>query len=93
MAPECLRDRKYSQASDVWSFGITVIEIYTRDRPYPNIPPFQAATKVAAGELVPPIPHNMEAPLAFQLKRVFSYNPAERPTFEQICEAIRLFEA
>ena len=28
-APEAMKDSKYTQASDVWSFGITLVEVYT----------------------------------------------------------------
>ena len=37
MAPECIKFRKYSFKSDVWAFGITIIEILTRKIPYPHI--------------------------------------------------------
>ena len=35
-APEALMKQEYSEKTDVWSFGITVIEIFTREIPYPN---------------------------------------------------------
>ena len=28
-APECLKNREFSHASDVWAFGITVLEIFS----------------------------------------------------------------
>ena len=37
MAPECIKTNKYSFKSDVWAFGITIIEILTRKIPYPHI--------------------------------------------------------
>ena len=36
MAPECITEGEYSTKSDVWAFGITMIEILTRDLPYPD---------------------------------------------------------
>jgi serine/threonine protein kinase len=36
-APECLKDEKYSSKSDVWSFGMCLVEILTRGPPFPNL--------------------------------------------------------
>ena len=36
MAPECITTSKYSLKSDVWAFGVTVIEIITQSVPYPE---------------------------------------------------------
>ena len=36
MARESIEHKKYSQKSDVWSFGITLIEMYLRSIPYPG---------------------------------------------------------
>ncbi len=33
MSIEALKHKKYSEKSDVWSFGITCIEILTQDKP------------------------------------------------------------
>ena len=42
MAPECITNAKYSDKSDVWSYGVLIVEIVTADVPYPGIPPLQA---------------------------------------------------
>lgn len=36
MAPECFQ-RQYSQKSDVWAFGVTVVEILTQNIPFPDM--------------------------------------------------------
>jgi len=36
MAKESIEHRRYSQKSDVWSYGITIIEMYIRSTPYPG---------------------------------------------------------
>ena len=38
LAPECLKDHLYTSKSDVWSFGITLWEIFSHGAtPYPGI--------------------------------------------------------
>merc|ERR1712185_522967 len=38
-APEAMKDGRYTQASDVWSFGITLVEVYSDGaQPYPGMP-------------------------------------------------------
>ena len=37
MSIEALKKKKYSEKSDVWSFGITCIEILTKDNPCKKI--------------------------------------------------------
>ena len=44
-APECCVDFTYSEKSDVWAFGITVIELVTRKAPYPDMNVVHVATK------------------------------------------------
>ena len=37
MAPEVLECEEYSKASDVYSFGLIVYEIFMGERPFPNM--------------------------------------------------------
>ena len=34
MAPEILKDRKYSSESDIWSLGVLLYELLTKEHPY-----------------------------------------------------------
>ncbi len=40
MSPESLEQKIYSPATDVWAFGVVLIEIFTRKDPYPTMEPF-----------------------------------------------------
>ena len=37
MAPESIKENKYSTKSDVWAFGVTIVEILTQQNPYPHL--------------------------------------------------------
>ncbi|XP_062018858.1 mitogen-activated protein kinase kinase kinase 1-like [Rosa rugosa] len=60
MAPEVfsakMKNQGYGPPADIWSLGCTVLEMLTRQVPYPGLEPFQAFFKIAMGEL-PHVPH------------------------------------
>ena len=37
MAPECIKSNKYSTKSDIWAFGVTIVEILSHKQPYPDL--------------------------------------------------------
>ena len=37
MSPESITKNQYSTKSDVWSFGVTIVEIWTQKTPYPQL--------------------------------------------------------
>ena len=44
MSPESITKNQYSTKSDVWSFGVTIIEIWTQKIPYPEFSLFQVVS-------------------------------------------------
>jgi len=90
MAPECINDRKYSIKSDVWSFGITVLEILTRDRPYKDKDAVSIVAMIMYGEYSPisEIPNDTPEQLVNVLKKCFEFNESDRPDFDWICEVL-----
>eukprot|EP01114_Cavostelium_apophysatum_P018139 TRINITY_DN5544_c0_g1_i4.p1 TRINITY_DN5544_c0_g1~~TRINITY_DN5544_c0_g1_i4.p1 ORF type:complete len:306 (+),score=67.20 TRINITY_DN5544_c0_g1_i4:223-1140(+) len=85
MAPECLRERTYSFKTDVYAFGVTLIEIFTRQVPFAELDLFQLATKVGNGTFVPSAPPGVPPFFANIMNRCLASNPDDRPSFEQIC--------
>lgn len=56
-APEALHYRKYSSASDVWSYGCLLYEIWSLgNKPFQNMTNIQAFEKVTEGYRLPPPP-------------------------------------
>ncbi|PRP79419.1 putative leucine-rich repeat receptor-like protein kinase [Planoprotostelium fungivorum] len=86
MAPEAMRNRVYSQATDVFSFGVTVWEILTDQEPWTNISPVEAALKVITHGERMEIPDGVEFWLSKLIRDCWEEDPANRPLFPQICE-------
>ncbi|KAJ2949679.1 hypothetical protein O0L34_g15606 [Tuta absoluta] len=80
-APEALKYNKFSNKSDMWSFGILLWEIYSFGRvPYPRIPLAEVVRHVERG-------YRMEAPEGCPagpyevMRAAWHAEPAQRPTF------------
>jgi len=84
MAPECLIEKKYSAKSDIWAYGVTVIEILTRKEPYPEIDAVVAASNVMHKNLSPTIPQNCPPQMVDIIQLCFSRDTSQRPSFKQI---------
>ena len=79
-------DEKFSSASDVWSFGVTCIEILQQDGMFPR-PAIRSKpalmTMVAAGE-VHPQPTGCSDEVCAVLLQCWQFDPAARPTFPDL---------
>jgi len=87
MAPEVITDQNYSEKSDVYSFGITVWEILTNKKPFPNIENkedlYEAVTK---NNERPPFPKDIFCPdsLRSLICSCWDKDPNVRPSFRNI---------
>lgn len=85
MAPEVIRHEPYSEAADVYSYGIVLWELVSRQQPFSGLTPIQAAFAVARQGLRPQLPPDVQPLLAGLIRRCWAANPAMRPSFNQIC--------
>ena len=83
-APEAIKRGEYSEKTDVWSFGITVIEILTRKPPYPYQTGSEVISLVGNGQL--PIEWNEkwvnEEMKEFLIEKCFAFDPNQRYSFK-----------
>ena len=81
MAPESLMKKEFSPASDVWSFGVVMWEMFSpREKPYDGMDNTQVAVNVNQGmrlAIPEPYPPTVES----IMKACWQHNPSKRPSF------------
>ena len=90
MAPESLRYTTFSSASDAWSFGVTIWEIYTfGEKPYfLQISNEDVCQKIVDG-LTLDLPEQCPETIKDIMNQCWNYQPNERYTFEDIVSMIK----
>jgi len=89
MAPEALMNRIYSTKSDVWAFGCVIVEMVTRDEPYPDQEVVAAAAGVSMRTQRPDIPQEyLVDDIITALKDIIAqccmYDAQDRPDMKSI---------
>jgi len=80
-APEVLRNEPYTEKVDIYSFGMVMWEMVSRQDPFPNVPPFQVILMVGTQRHRPTIPDNCPPEWRTLLTICWEDNADLRPSF------------
>ena len=85
-APEGMSSLKFSSASDVWSYGITCVEIFQDGAfPYPEVRSNPDVMKMVCTQgYVHPQPKGCSAGVYAELVKCWSFEPSQRPEFAEL---------
>ena len=81
MAPESLMRKEFSPATDVWSFGVVMWEMYNpKVKPYKGMNNTQVAVNVNQGMRLS-IPEEYPPIVISIMKACWQHHPSKRPSF------------
>ncbi|CAJ0570281.1 unnamed protein product, partial [Mesorhabditis spiculigera] len=88
MSPEAMQNLYFSEASDVWSYGILLYELFTLGGlPYPGMPDDKVPERVTNGERNPR-PVYCHEELYHLMLESWKETPEERPKFTNCVEVL-----
>jgi len=93
MAPELIRHEQCSQSVDVWSYGIILWELLTRQVPYQDWNQQQVMWEVGNGRIKTPVPATTPPQIGAIIKRCIEMEPEKRSTFDEITKMIPFAES
>lgn len=89
MAPEVLKGKTYTTASDVYSFAVVMWEILARKKPYRKFKSLdQLRNGICKHSYREKIPSDWPIELIYLIETCWKPEPTERKTFPQILEAL-----
>jgi len=88
-APEVIAGETYTEAADVYSFGIILWELATRKIPFDDVPSYDL-NKLVIGGTRPPEPSD-ECPREYKdlMKQCWAPRPTQRPSFPEIVKTFQ----
>ena len=79
----------YSKPSDIYAYGLLMLEIYSRKPPFHELQPLTVVFRVGKGEQ-PKIPDDCPQLVSEVMRQCWKRNPGERPTIQNILEGKKI---
>jgi len=92
MPPEVIRHEAYSQTADVFSYGVVLWQLLTRENPFADKSQVEAAAAVALEDRRPPSPAGIPTSVLDLINNCWTKEPDERPAFPSIIERLGSIE-
>ncbi|KAL3149707.1 hypothetical protein ABBQ38_013537 [Trebouxia sp. C0009 RCD-2024] len=91
MAPELVSDpERVSEKADVWSLGMVLWEMLTRQVPFTHLTPQQIIAGLMVGNLQPEVPDWCEQEWRLAMESCWEVNPDHRPSLRDLARRLEL---
>lgn len=87
MAPEVVKQTKYTRKSDIWSLGCLVVEMMTGNHPFPDCSQLQAIFRIGHAQVTPTIPDTATEEAKKFLESTFMLDDSLRPDASELLES------
>mmetsp|Transcript_59628 Transcript_59628/g.118474 ORF Transcript_59628/g.118474 Transcript_59628/m.118474 type:complete len:122 (+) Transcript_59628:881-1246(+) len=87
MAPELFLAKPFSSSVDVFSFGVLLNELWSREVPWDGYSPLDIREKVTSGER-PSIPRTMPYACEALVRKLWHATSTLRPTFAEVVPSL-----
>jgi len=87
MAPELFLSKPHSTSVDVFSFGVLLNELWSREVPWDGYSPLDIRNKVTSGDR-PSIPRTMPYACEALVRKLWHATPALRPAFPEVVPSL-----
>ncbi|RHZ86534.1 hypothetical protein Glove_50g61 [Diversispora epigaea] len=91
MAPETLNRGGYTQASDIYTFGMIMLEVFTSYPPYYNIPHDETLVMDICQGLKPEIKCEIPQFLKEIMEKCWNFDPSNRPIAKELETQLKLY--